>query len=355
MERNTNYHEMLENLLFPAFLVNDGVVNCANQAAIARQINIDEPIKPLICVGQPEYEVFKSGRLCLSLSINSVVYLASVVKFENMDLFCLDSDYADAELRAFALASQCLREPLSNALTSIESIQQYDAEANPELEEKIQNIKRSLHQFHRALRNMSDVSQYDRPRTIRTENRNIVAVIGEIMDKAKSVTFPDGHTLEYHSTLKSVLSNVDREKLERAILNLISNAIKYAPANSNIKATLYQVNNKLYFSVENQLCHYTNALKSNLFVRYLREPLPDTQNAGIGLGLTIVRKAAMAHGGTLLFDQPDSDHIRFTMSIAVKTSADRVHSPVTLPIDFTGGFDQLLVELADVLPADLFE
>lgn len=356
METKTDHTEILDRLLCPAFLVKDGIISCANQAAITRQINIGDPLKPLISSGEQEYEGFTSGRLCLSLMINNVIYLASVTKLEDNNLFCLESDYEDAELRAFALVSQCLREPLSEALTLVNSIKQSNTEANPEWEAKLQSINRNLHQFHRALCNMSDVSSFDHARTSRSEYRNIVSIIDAIMEKASSLISPNLHTLEYHGLQQEVLGIVDNEKLERAILNLISNAIKYSPKTSKIIVSLNQTSGKLYFSVENELQNQGTTSIGNLFARYLREPGLDSMNTGVGLGLTMVRKAAIAHGGALLVDQPDINSIRFTMSVAVRSKAgDHMHSPVMLPIDYAGGFDHTLVELSDILAAEWFE
>lgn len=356
MERNTDHREMLETLLCPAFLVNAGEICCANQSAIQRQLHIGDPILPLINIGKEEYAAFTNGRLNLSLTVNGIDYPASIVKFEEMDLFYLESGYEEAELRAFALASQCLREPLSEAMMTIANIQQNKADVQTELAQKLQNISRNLHQFHRALCNMSDVARYDQSRTSRTENRNIVGIIDEIINKATTITAPTQHTLEYHGIQKAILCIIDVEKIERSILNLISNAIKYSPNESTVKASLFQKGDKLYFSVENELQSFADSPNSNIFARYLREPGMDSQNASLGLGLTMIRKAAIAHGGTLLFEQPDSNLIRFTMSIAIKTkSGSYVHSPVLLPIDYAGGFDHLLTELADVLPSNSFE
>lgn len=355
METKKDSLEILDKLLCPAFLVKDGIVTYANQAAISREVNIGNLVKLLISTGGQEYEEFTSGHLSLSLSINNILYLASVTKLDDSDLFCLESDYEDAELRAFALVSQCLRDPLSEALSLISSIKKSNTSENPELEAKLQSINRNLHQFHRALCNMSDVSGFDQTRTSRSEYRNIVGIIGEIVEKAKSLLSQGHHTLEYCGLQEEILGIVDTEKLERAILNLISNAVKYSPKGSTIAVSLSQANDKLYFSVANELQNQT-ATSSNLFTRYLREPGLNSLNAGVGLGLTMVRKAAVSHGGALLVDQPDTNSIRFTMSIAVRSkSSDHVHSPVMLPIDYAGGFDHTLIELSDILAAERFE
>lgn len=356
MERKTEHREMLEALPCPAFLVKEGVISHANQAAIQRQINIGDSVLPLINIGKEEYEAFTGGRLNLALTVEGIAYPVSVTKCEEQDLFCLESEYSDAQLQTFALVSQCLREPLSDALATIGSIKHSETETNQELERKLQNINRNLHQFHRALCNMSDVARYDQSRLSRIENRNIVGIVDEIIDKASAMISSTGRILNYQGIPHAVLGIVDSEKLERAILNLISNAIKFASKGSAITTNLYQKNGKLYFSIENELPDHAEHLSTNLFARYLREPGLNTQNTGIGLGLTMVRKAAIAHGGTLLFEQPDSKHIRFTLSIAIKTKAGNyIHSPVMLPIDYAGGFDHLLVELSDILPSDFFE
>ena len=342
---NTDTNKLLEQCSYPMLLVENGMVTQLNHAAAARQFLVGMKISDLICQGKEEYSQLTDGKLCLALQAESIVYPASVVKTEQYDIFRLDSEYDDPSLRAFALAAKQLRQPLANALICAEEL--------PTSEEQ-QQLNRSLYQLHRAVCNMSDVAKYSAQRNARMESRDIAALFMQTAEKASAMLASAGITLHYNAPKKAVIGLVDAEKLERALLNLVSNAAKFTPEGQSVKADLSQKGNKLYVSVTGEGTQIPQQLQGDLFSRYLREPELEDGRWGIGLGLTLVRNAAMAHNGTLLLENTPAGQ-KFTMSLSLAQSGDDiVRSPVLLPVDYTGGYDRVLVELSDVLPADLY-
>ena len=358
MEQTIDSQEILDQIMFPVFLVKDGIIVKSNHAALQRQIEIGAAIQDMLCTGQQEYAEFANGRLCLALRIDNIICNASVIRKETYDLFYLESEYSDAEMRALALASQYLREPLANAMTCTSNMdRELIAQAPPDLRQQFLEIQRNLHQIHRAICNMSDATSYFNKRYARAENQNVSAVVREIMEKVQTLTANTDKQLEYSGLNKPLYCLVETEKLERAILNLLSNAFKYASDGSTIRAKLECKKDKLSFSVQNDISGMPIPTQESLFTHFLREPGIENIHSGIGLGMTIVRNAAIAHRGTLLFDQPASDAVRFTMTIAMqkRTSDNVFHSPISLSVDYAGGYDHALTELSDILPVDRFE
>ena len=149
---------------------------------------------------------------------------------------------------------------------------------------------------------------------------------------------------------------LDAELLERAVLNLISNAVKFSPEGSAIAASLRHERNRLIFTIENATTGDSSSQTLNAFQRFLREPGIDMHQYGIGLGMSIVLSAAANHGGTVLFNLSQKRNAKIVMTIAIDRSAPAIlESPLRLVGGYTGGLDNLLVELADVLPDSAYE
>lgn len=348
MEQTLNSPEMLEKMNCPAFLVEDGTVICANESAQQRQITIGTKIADYISVGAEEYTQFTDGKLCITLSVSNISLNATVTPSGNCQLFCMDSDYQAPELRAFALASQHLREPLANALTCASLL-----EADENMQDQLSQLNRNLYQLHRAICNMSDTANYHAQRHSKMEYREVGSIFTEVMEKASHMLAKGNHILEYSGLNSPVNTLIDAEKLERALLNMISNAVKFSPKDSIVRAELHRNSQKLYFTVKNS---NTDNPGSNIFSYYLREPGIENPSNGIGLGMSIVQKTASAHGGTLLLEQSESTGIRFTMTLAIQAVKDvKLRSNVHYPIDYAGGYDHTLIELSDVLPAELYK
>lgn len=354
MESNLTSPELLEQLHCPAFLVKDGYIQQANQAATQRQFSVGSAISEYIALGAEEYEAFAEGKLCLTLAACDTCYNACVIKCEDVHIFYLDSDYQEPELRAFALAAQQLREPLANAMTCANYL--LPDKCSEDVQLQLAQLNKNLHQLHRSICNMSDVATYQSIRYSQCHCQEIGSVFEEIMEKAAQYIAKGDHTLTYTNLNKQLYTKVDAEKLERALLNLISNAVKFAPSGSNIHASVRLSEKKVYFSIENiNAVPVTNQI-GNIFNNYLREPGIEHPQAGIGLGLAIVRKTAAAHKGTLLLESLENSGLRFTMTIAVEDiKADILRSPVRLTVDYAGGYDHTLTELSDILSPELYK
>ncbi len=351
LEQITNSFEMLEHLMCPAFIVKDHTIIRTNTAAQQMQIFTDTSIDNLLGAGKEDYEAFHQGRLCLTLSIEGCPHPATVTALEDGHLFCLESELEKPELQAYALAAQILREPLSNALLGIDQLL---AAKDSVAAEQAARINRNLHQILRAVSNMSDAAQYADAEDSQMQSQDIMWVLDEVFQRATPLISQAGHTLEYAIPNCSVACNINREKLERAVLNMISNAAKYAPQNTAIQIAVRLSDTRISLAVENELSPDSTPV-GNLFSRYLRQPGIEDARTGIGLGLSIVKSVAAIHGGTVLLEQPENK-LRITMSIPLEnTSGTALRSPVSLPVHYSGGYISELIELSDCLPFHLYD
>lgn len=346
MEQHLQITQLLDQQISPAFLVEDHIITYVNAAAQRHGISLSTPISELISIGDVEYAQFREGSLCLTLNINGEACSATALCSAHRHIFFLESPYDDPELRAFALAAQYLRDPLSGAMHCAEAM------ATDNAVPQLTHLNKSLQQLHRAICNMSDAALYDEIRPSRMELRDITSVFQEHLEKAAQLSQHAGRILEYRLPNTQIHTMIDSEKIERAIFNLISNAIKATKEGDKISVTLHQAGSKLYFCVSDT----GNSLeRSNIFNRYLREPGLEAGYTGLGLGLTIVRKAAAAHGGTLLLEKLPKGGAKFTMSLnVIQPDKSGLRSHVRLPVDYAGGHDHALLELSDVLPSELY-
>lgn len=356
MELNTESILMQSNITGPAFLVTDGIITDANTAAQQRQFSVGTAIYPLIQVGEDMYRSYQSGKLYLQLAIGEYRYGAYVTKLQNMHLFCLESDYASESLRILALVSQQLRQPLNNAMLSTELLQQNDVlQDDPATKAKLGQLSHALHQLTRAVCNMSDAANPGVTLS-RQEIRDASSVLNELLAQLEEFVEKSGRILSFSKLRPGVQCLIDEALVKRALLNLLSNAIQFSPAGSTIKVKLQHKDNALRITVENPSSAESSLMMPNAFQRFLREPGIEDSRYGIGLGMTLVRQVAVAHGGTVLFDSNKKNSVKAIMTISTNRNEPPVlRSPIQLVGGYNGGLDTLLIELADVLPDSLYE
>jgi len=352
MKQSANPVQMLQFITQPAFLVKDGVITQVNTAATNYKISVGATILDMIASGREEYESFSSGKLYLTLHAGR----AWVSVCDGVHLFCLENAFASPELRAFALAAQHLRAPLSNAVFGTEAIMQRDDLVSEGLKEQLSQINRSLYQMIRTVCNMSDVSQLGTSGNANIQQCNARYVFSEVFEKASALAENTGHPFRFRGLKQNVECALDSQLIERAVLNMLSNALKFSPSGSEILAVLKYSENRLSLTIENKTHVGSSTSYRNAFHRFLREPGIDSSQAGIGLGMSIISQAAAIHSGTLLLNISRNGVVRVTLSIPTTIkSISAAKSPVILLDGYTGGIDNYLVELSDVLPNHLYD
>ena len=354
MEQTEAIFTMLDHMERPAFFVRDGRISRVN--ALAARYLLDEGalIETLLSTGRQEYAEYQGGCLHLTLQILGSTFGASVTRVEQYDMFVMDAAEDGSELQAMALAARELRMPLSNIMSVADRLFPIaGADPDPELQDQIARINRGLFQMLRIVGNMSDAYRYSQDASAAMETRDIAGMLEEwFQSSAEMVSFA-GVQLCYTGLSEPVYGLVDPEKLERAVSNIISNAVKFSPKGSCVDAKLTRQGNMLYLTV----CDGGNGNPENLrgpslHSRYRRNPGIEDGRYGIGLGMVLIRAAAAIHGGTILIE--DGDRVRMTMSIAIRQNSEGIVRTNRLLVDYAGEWDHRLIELSEVLPAELY-
>ncbi len=343
---------MLDLMTCPGFCVAEDEIVKVNQAAKALFLCPGTNIYSLLHTGREEYGSFTQGCLYLQLNLGGHFRGAAVQKVGDLNVFLLDMDADSGELTALALAARDLREPLTS-LVAISDTLLPTAIGSPDekVTDLLSRMSRGLYRMQRVLSNMSDAGVDSSLYT--QESHNVSRVFSDIFEKVKALLEPLGIQVSYQGPDVPVSGLLDRELMERAVLNLISNSIKFMPDGGTIQGELEQCGHLLRFSMTDSGSGIADEVLGSVFSRYLRQPGLEDQRHGIGLGLTMVRRAASAHGGTVLIDRPASGGTRVTMTIGlIHTTIPKVNSIIT---DMTGGRDQALIELSEFLPLDLYD
>ncbi len=355
MEQSNEIKGMLDLMIRPAFSVKDGVITHVNHAAHSRTIREGTAIHTLLHTGVEEFSEFTQGQLFLTLNIGGTPMGTSVTIHDDCAIFVLEQESDQAELQSMALAARELREPLASVMTVADRLfPMVSTGENAAAQEQIARINRGLFQMLRVISNMSDAARYTKETAGHFETRNVPALFGEMFSKAGALVEQTDVKLRFVNLEKDLYSQVDPEKLERAIYNLLSNAVKFTPRGGTIEAKLTQRGNKLYLTVQDSGTGVDPKVRGNVYSRYLRQPGLEDGRFGIGLGMVLIRSAASVHGGTVLMEHPEGMGARITMTMTIRQSGTSLRSNV-LKVDYAGERDHGLIELAESLPASLYE
>ena len=355
METQNTGNEMLELMDQPAFFVRNGMIIQCNQAAGHLLIEPNTPIAPLLGSAAEEYSRFDGGCLYLTLSLAGTMVGASVSRINDLDIFKLEAENDRPEFRVLALAARELREPLAGVLTLTERlVPAIDRTASPDTAAQVGQMNQRLQQLLRLVSNMSDAPRYEENPGANQICQDVCAVLEEIFEKAAQLLQRNGVELHYSLPQESILCLINEEKLERAIYNILSNAMKFSTGHTVIHAELTRHGNKLYLSIHDQGSGIPPVILKNVFHRYQRLPGLEDSRQGLGLGMVLIRAAAAAHGGTVLITHPPEGGTRVTMTLAIRQSGETTLRSNTLRVDYAGERDHALLELSGCLPSELY-
>lgn len=355
MSEDKHIAETLNLITAPAFSVSRGNITQCNDAAQRLLFAAEMPISTLLQQNYDDYLQFDQGCLYVTLAHNDQLYSASVVRMEGSGIFILEEESDRIGLNTLSLTAANMRQPLSSMIASVANLtSSLEQNEDPKIRAQLQYTNRNLCRLHRMLCNMTDALQYSNGTSGHMVCQNVVSVVETIFQRSQQLCTESNIRFEYHVPKEDILCIIDENLLERGIYNVISNAIKFSGEGSVIQAQMFHRNNRIYICVKDQGSGIPPSIMNNVFKRYQRHPGLDDGRSGLGLGLVLVRCAAKIHGGTVLVDQPDQIGTRVTLSFPVRQHNHPLLRSTVTRIDYASGWDHSLLELSDVLPAQLY-
>ncbi len=354
MEEKNSLFPWLELLEYPAFCVKDGKVAAVNTGATQHLLHPGMDIHEIVTDHWEKYSSFSDGSLYLTIYTSGVPCDACVTRTADYDLFTLRKDGDAERLQVLTLAAQKLRIPLSNVMMLTDVLLKELNIENGKRKQQANQVNQGLFQLLRIISNMSDAVSDQTLGFPGMETVDLRALFREVVEKIRAYSAGSGSRIFYSEPDAPVWGLADPEKLERAVSNLLSNAMKFSPRKSTITAKLTVSGDTLTFTVSNPTTE--NIPHHRFWSRYRREPAIENGQCGLGLGMTLVSSCATAHKGTVLIDQPEDKRIRVTMTIAIQNrDTGALRSPVMRISDYAGGRDKTLLEFAEVLSAEEYE
>jgi len=209
-----------------------------------------------------------------------------------------EKEVNEMKSRFVSMASHEFRTPLTTILSSLALISKYAAAGLHEKEKKhIERIKTTVSGLSELLNDFLSVSKLEEGKVvIMPERLQIKEVVAEVIEDMQTVT-KQGQLLHYGHTGQTE-AVLDKKVLRHIMLNLISNAIKFSPENTEIWIFTQATTDSLSLRIEDTGMGISEEDQAHLYERFFRG-----QNAtniqGTGLGLNIVANYLRIIGGTI--------------------------------------------------------
>lgn len=243
------------------------------------------------------------------------------------------------ELRSSLLSavSHDLRTPLA-AITGAASALREEAPgaAGPERQELLDTILEEAERLERLVANLLDMTRLEAGRIeLRREWVPLEEIVGAALGRLEPRLAGREVRIDLPADLPLVAA--DPLLLEQLVLNLVENAIKYTPASGPIEIAAMVRDGWLELSVADRGPGLPRGEESRVFEKFFRGRHPPGV-PGVGLGLSICRGIAEAHGGTLRAEAREGGGARFRLELPLDESAPAAapKGPVTAEEEGSG-------------------
>jgi two-component system sensor histidine kinase CpxA len=202
-----------------------------------------------------------------------------------------------AERRLLFDISHELRSPLARLSVAVELARTDDAGALPL---PLDRIQKEADRLNSLIKQMLEVTRTERePSRMKTEHLRLDQLVEELVDDCSIEARGQGCALDLQSA-GAVTLDGDGELLRRAIENVMRNAIRYAPTDSKVEVGLENGEGWAKIRVRDYGPGVPEEALPRLFDPFYRvEEDRDRRSGGVGLGLSIARRAVELHKGKL--------------------------------------------------------
>ena len=211
----------------------------------------------------------------------------------------------------------------------------------------IESIKQNSYRLSKLINNIVDLSKIEAGFfKLNLSNSNIVTVVEEIVMSVTTLTDSKGLKIIFDTDIEEKIIACDTEKIERIVLNLISNAIKFTDKGDEIFVDIKDGKEFVEISVEDNGIGIEEKYLGMIFDRFKQVDKSLSRNTeGTGVGLSLVKSIVELHGGSIHAQSEFGKGSKFTVLLpATKIS----HESKLYNSNVRSENENILVELSDI-------
>jgi two-component system sensor histidine kinase CreC len=159
------------------------------------------------------------------------------------------------------------------------------------------NIEEQVRRAQDLVERMLELSGLERRRALQHRERVLLAPLADAV-REEMAPLATRRDVELFIDIDPELAVAgDRFLLQRALANLVLNAIEFSPREATVTVDAHDVRGRIEITVRDHGPGLPAYAQDRIFEKFFSLPRPDTGRKGTGLGLAFVREVATLHGG----------------------------------------------------------
>lgn len=217
--------------------------------------------------------------------------------------------------------SHDLRSPLNVILSIIQCYKEdyIIQKRESKLKEHMDIIKRNSYKILKLIDNLIDTTKLEKNHyNLEKQNLDIINLIEWNISCIDKYAKQKDISLIFDTNVEECFMAIDPEAIDRMIVNLISNAIKFSQNESSICINTWKSKNSIAISVRDEGIGIPKDEQKNIFNRFVQSTKNKrNEYCGSGIGLDLVRYLTEAHNGTIELKSEEGKGSEFIIKLPI--------------------------------------
>lgn len=273
---------------------------------------------------------------------------------EDKRLLKESSELEKLRTQFFANITHELRTPLNVILASIQLCKLYFEKEkethNVNMSKHLKTMKQNCYRLMRLVNNLIDTTKIDVGFLEKhAGNNNIIKIVEDITMSIQEFTQNKGINLFFEKNSEEKIIACDVDKIERIMLNLISNAIKFTDQGGSIYVKVEDRGENVVISVKDTGIGIPRDKQAAIFERFVQVEQTLTKNKdGSGIGLAMVKSFVEMHGGTITAVSEYGKGSEFIIDLPVTTIENKRDEFYLQEVETQRRIERINIEFSDI-------
>lgn len=265
-------------------------------------------------------------------------------------------EYENFRNEFFANLSHEIRTPINVIFSAIQllsfNIDQMDMNYrhNENFKKYIKVMKQNCNRIIRIINNLIDVSKLESGYfDLKLSNNNIVSLVEDISLSVVVYAKSKGIDLIFDTEVEEKIMACDPDLIERILLNLISNALKFTDNGGKIFVNIFDKKDKIIISVKDTGIGIAPDKQNYIFERFVQvDEGTCRKRQGSGIGLSLVKYLVQLHKGDIKVVSKLGEGSEFIVELPVTLVEENENEDKLKQLPYNKYVEKIEIEFSDI-------
>jgi PAS domain S-box-containing protein len=215
----------------------------------------------------------------------------------------------------------------------------------------IKMMKQNCYRLLRLINNLIDITKFENGYfNINLINHDIISIIEDVTLSVADYIENKDISIIFDTNVEEKIIACDSEKIERIVLNLLSNSVKFTPCGGKINVEIEDRINYISIKVKDTGKGIPADKLNSIFERFVQVDRSFTRdNEGSGIGLSIVKSLVEQHGGQICVKSIEGEGTEFIIHMPCKVikNEESINNSSSAKMN-KNSFEKINIEFSDI-------